>query len=88
LVYNKYYVDEIYNIFIVKPIELFSRYVLWKGVDDALIDGAVDSGARRIRGAGGIFRQMQSGTIRNYATWVMTGSIILLIILGLTGGGR
>jgi NADH-quinone oxidoreductase subunit L len=88
LVYNKYYVDEIYNIFIVKPIELFSRYVLWKGVDDALIDGAVDSGARRIRGAGGIFRQMQSGTIRNYATWVVTGSLILLIILGLAGSSR
>jgi NADH-quinone oxidoreductase subunit L len=88
LIYNKYYVDEIYNYLIVKPIELFSRFVLWKGVDDALIDGAVNAGGRRIRGLGGILRHMQSGTIRNYATWVMTGSLLVLIILGLVGGSK
>jgi hypothetical protein len=31
---------------------------------------------------------MQSGTIRNYATWVMAGSLLVLIILGLAGGGK
>jgi NADH-quinone oxidoreductase subunit L len=72
----------------VKPIEIFSRFVLWKGVDDILIDGAVNSGGRRIRGVGSILRLMQSGTIRNYAAWVMTGSIIVLIILGLSGARR
>ncbi len=88
LIYNKYYVDEIYNALIVKPIEVFSRFVLWKGVDDVMIDGAVDAGSRRIRGVGAVLRHMQSGTIRNYATWVMTGSLLVLILLGLVGGGR
>jgi NADH-quinone oxidoreductase subunit L len=88
LIYNKYYVDEIYNAFIVKPIEIFSRFVLWKGVDDALIDGTVNGGSRRIRGLGAALRHMQSGTIRNYATWVMTGSLLVLILLGLAGGGK
>jgi NADH-quinone oxidoreductase subunit L len=88
IVYNKFYVDEIYKFLIVKPIEIFSRFVLWKGVDDILIDGAVNSGGRRIRGVGSILRLMQSGTIRNYAAWVMTGSIIVLIILGLSGARR
>jgi NADH-quinone oxidoreductase subunit L len=88
LVYNKYYVDETYNALIVKPIELFSRYILWKGVDDVFIDGTVDSGGRRVRGVGAIFRQMQSGTIRNYATWVMAGTLVLLIVLTLTGGAK
>lgn len=88
LIYNKYYVDEIYNALIVKPIEIFSRFVLWKGVDDVVIDGAVDAGSRRIRGVGTVLRHMQSGTIRNYATWVMTGSLLVLILLGLVGGGR
>jgi NADH-quinone oxidoreductase subunit L len=88
LIYNKYYVDEIYNALIVKPIEIFSRFVLWKGVDDALIDGAVNAGGRRIRGVGAVLQHMQSGTIRNYATWVMAGSLVVLIILGLAGGGK
>ena len=88
LIYNKYYVDEIYAALITKPVELFSRFVLWKGVNDVVIDGAVDGGGRRIRGVGAIFRRMQSGEIRNYATWVVMGSIILLVILGLAGSGR
>jgi NADH-quinone oxidoreductase subunit L len=88
LIYHKYYVDEIYDALIVQPIVLLSRFVLWKGVDDALIDGAVNAGSRRIRGVGTIFQHMQSGTIRNYATWVMAGSLLVLIILGLAGGGK
>jgi NADH-quinone oxidoreductase subunit L len=88
LVYNKYYVDEIYSVLIVKPIELFSRFILWKFVDDALVDGAVDGGGRRIRGIGSVLRRMQSGEIRNYAAWVMTGCLIVLVILGLAGGGK
>jgi NADH-quinone oxidoreductase subunit L len=87
LIYNKFYVDETYSALITKPVELFSRFILWKGVDDVLIDGAVDGGGRRIRGVGAILRRMQSGEIRNYATWVMMGSILVLVILGLAGGG-
>jgi len=85
---HKYYVDELYGAVIVRPLEQFSRSVLWKGVDSKVIDGAVDGGGRRFRGVGGILRQMQSGTIRNYATWVMAGSLFILIVLGLTGGAR
>ena len=85
---NKYYVDEIYGALIVKPLEFVSRLVLWKGVDNVLLDGTVDGGARRIRGAGAILRQMQSGSIRNYATWVVAGSLAILVLLGLAGGIR
>jgi NADH-quinone oxidoreductase subunit L len=88
LIYNKYYVDEIYSALIVKPVELFSRFILWKGVDEILVDGAVDGGSRQIRGIGAVLRRMQSGEIRNYAAWVMTGSLIVLIILSLAGGSR
>ncbi len=87
LVLNKFYVDEVYSAFIIKPIEVISRYVLWKGVDVGLIDGAaVDGGGRGIRAVGGLLRQLQSGSIRNYATWVMAGSLIVIFVLGLVGG--
>jgi NADH-quinone oxidoreductase subunit L len=88
LVYNKYYVDEIYSWLIVRPLTAFSRVVLWKGADNALINGSVDGMARHFRRVGGLLRRMQSGNIRSYATWVMAGSLVILIVLGLAGGGR
>jgi NADH-quinone oxidoreductase subunit L len=88
LTLHKYYVDEFYSAVIVRPLEALSRSVLWRGVDNTLIDGAVDGGGRRFRGVGGILRQMQSGSIRNYATWVMAGSLFILIVMGLSGGAR
>jgi len=81
-------VDDKTTALIVRPIEVFSRAVLWKGVDVAAVDGAVDLLGHRFRGIGAIFRQMQSGSIRNYATWVMLGSLLVLIVLGLAGGAR
>jgi NADH-quinone oxidoreductase subunit L len=87
-VYNKYYVDELYAAVIVKPLELFSKYVLWKGVDENAIDkGAVNGLGHLIRGWGNLFRLLQSGSIRNYATWVLAGSLLVIFVLGLVGGG-
>jgi NADH-quinone oxidoreductase subunit L len=88
LVYNKYYVDEIYSWFIVRPLTTLSRLVLWKGADEGVINRNVDGLGRRIRGAGGLLRRMQSGNIRSYATWVMAGSLVIIIVLGLAGGGK
>ena len=42
LVYNKYFVDEIYDAAVVKPTVEGSRAVLWRGVDVAIIDGVVN----------------------------------------------
>jgi NADH-quinone oxidoreductase subunit L len=89
LVSNKYYVDEIYAALIVKPLQGISRTLLWKGVDEGLIDqGMVTGFARIIKGWGSLLRQLQSGSIRNYATWVLAGSLLVIFVLGLFGGAR
>jgi NADH-quinone oxidoreductase subunit L len=88
LIYNKYYVDEFYSWLIVRPLTAFSRVALWKGADNALINGSVDGMGRHFRRVGGLLRRMQSGNIRSYATWVMAGSLVILIVLGLAGGGK
>jgi NADH-quinone oxidoreductase subunit L len=89
LVANKYYVDEFYQAAFVRPLEGVSRFVLWRGVDEAAIDTFLVTGlARIIRGWGSILRQWQSGSIRNYATWVLAGSLLVIFVLGLVGGGR
>ncbi len=89
LVANKYYVDEIYSAMIVKPLEGISRFVLWRGVDQAVIDSSFVNGlGRAVRGWGALLRQLQSGSIRNYATWVLAGSLVIIFIFSLAGGGR
>ena len=86
LVYNKYFVDEVYDATVVEPLVEGSRTVLWRGVDAGLIDGTVNGVGTRSRGIGCILRLLQSGNIRSYAAWVVLGSIVLLLAIGLAGG--
>lgn len=89
LVANKYYVDEAYHATVVNPIRGISRMILWRGVDEAVIDASLVNGLGRVvRGWGALLRQWQSGSIRNYATWILAGSLLVIFALGLAGGGR
>ena len=66
--------------------------MLWEGVDAGLIDGSVNGVGKAARGIGGLLRQLQSGNIRSYATWVVFGSVVLIVAMGIAastaGGGR
>jgi NADH-quinone oxidoreductase subunit L len=86
LIYNKYFVDEIYDATVVKPVVGGSRVVLWKGVDAGLIDGIVNGVGARARDVGSVLRLLQSGNIRSYATWVLFGSVALIVAITLAGG--
>jgi NADH-quinone oxidoreductase subunit L len=88
LVYNKYFVDEIYDAAVVKPVVGGSRAVLWQGIDTGVIDGAVNGIGARSRDIGGWLKLIQSGSIRSYATWVLFGSVILMVALSLVGAAR
>jgi NADH-quinone oxidoreductase subunit L len=88
LVYNKYFVDEIYDAAVVKPVVQGSRALLWRWMDAGLIDGIVNGVGARARNFGGVLRLMQSGNIRSYATWVLFGSVLVIVALGIAGGIR
>ena len=77
-VLNKYYVDEIYSAAIVKPLIAFSRAALWHGVDQGVVDAAVNGSASATRRISGGVRQMQSGNVRSYAGWVAAGSAVVI----------
>jgi NADH-quinone oxidoreductase subunit L len=88
LVYNKYYVDEVYDAVVVHPIRDGSATVLWKGADAGFIDGLANGLAARARDVGGVLRHWQSGNIRNYAAWVVLGSIAVIAAITWMGGAR
>jgi NADH-quinone oxidoreductase subunit L len=84
LIYNKYFVDEIYDATIVNPIITGSRSVLWHGMDQGVIDGIVNGVGTQSQSVGGVLKLLQSGNIRSYATWVVLGAVGLLIVMGIT----
>jgi NADH-quinone oxidoreductase subunit L len=76
---RKYYVDEIYDAVIVRPVAWISRIVLWRGVDQTLVDGAAVNGAARVsRGLGWIGSRLQSGQVGVYVVIFLVGAIWIL----------
>jgi NADH-quinone oxidoreductase subunit L len=84
VLYNKYYVDELYLAVIVRPLLWISTNVLWHTVDEGIIDGTVNGVGRVARETGGELRELQSGNARSYAAWVVAGAVgftVLLVVL-------
>jgi NADH-quinone oxidoreductase subunit L len=81
LLYNKYYVDEIYQAAVVSPLVWLSRNVLWKVVDAGVIDGTVNGVAHGAEAVGDTLRHTQSGNTRSYAVWVIVGALVIFAII-------
>ena len=78
VVANKFYVDEIYNTFIVQPIRNASHFLLWKLFDTGIIDGIVNGVAALIRVIGGMFRRLQTGVVQAYIVSMVIGIVLFL----------
>jgi NADH-quinone oxidoreductase subunit L len=76
MVLHKYYIDEGYGAIFVKPLLALSTIVLWRGVDQGVIDGLVNGAGTSSKGIGNELRQ--SGNIRSYAAWVAIGAAAIL----------
>jgi NADH-quinone oxidoreductase subunit L len=77
-VLGKYYVDELYQAAIVKPLLLGSTELLWHGVDQTVIDRTINNSAEASRDVSDGLRKMQSGNIRSYAGWVAAGAAAII----------
>ena len=84
LIWNKYWIDQIYGFVIVRPLLVISRYILWGGFDRGVIGGGNRVLAGSAQGAGALLRRIQSGNIRSYAGWLAIGAaaILLLVFFG------
>ncbi len=79
LIYHKYYVDEIYDALIVKPLNWFSRVILWKGVDAGVIDGiGVNGSAKSTEFIGRALGLLQNGMANSYALYFVMGMVLII----------
>ena len=76
---NKWYVDEIYDALIVRPLVWLSREVLWKRIDQQVVDGAAVNGtARGARALGWANRWLQTGQVGMYVALFVIGVLVIL----------
>jgi NADH-quinone oxidoreductase subunit L len=79
---NKWYVDEIYDAVIVRPIMWLSDNVLWKVVDKGVIDGfAANGSAAFARTMGWIGSRLQTGYVGTYMFLFVLAALILLRVV-------
>lgn len=79
LVYNKYYIDEIYDTVVVKPVMWMSA-TFHRVVDLLVVDGIVNGLGKLVTHFSRTLRHVQSGAIGFYLM-VMVLSIVLIIFL-------
>ncbi|MET3374125.1 NADH-quinone oxidoreductase subunit L [Variovorax boronicumulans] len=78
LLENKYYLDWINENILARGARLLGTG-LWKGGDQALIDGALVNGSWKVVGrVAGVVRWLQSGFIYHYAFAMLLGIFILM----------
>ncbi|HNP47987.1 MAG TPA: NADH-quinone oxidoreductase subunit L [Bacteroidia bacterium] len=78
LLYNKYYIDEIYQSTFVKPLYSISNF-FWKIVDNSIVDGLVNGVSKSVVWAGQTIRLVQTGNVGFYIFAMVFGIIAMLL---------
>jgi NADH-quinone oxidoreductase subunit L len=84
ILYNKYYVDELYINVITKPVVSLGN-LLWS-IDRNLVDGFVNFTANTARWKGGLFARVQNGQVQTYGLVTVIGGIMLFALAFLIRG--
>ncbi len=79
LLFNKYYVDEIYNELVVLPVRNGAR-ALYNVVDRKGIDGIVNGVARAIGRVSRGLSPVESGFVRTYALSIFIGVVLVALV--------
>ncbi|MEP6927182.1 MAG: NADH-quinone oxidoreductase subunit L [Ginsengibacter sp.] len=78
IIKNKFYVDELYNAIIVKPLQVISN--LLRKIDKSGIDGIVNGVGKSINYGSRQIRLLQSGQAGTYILLMVIGMLVLFII--------
>lgn len=80
LVFHKYYIDEIYDLLIVKPTKAIGAFMEEKAEKQG-IDFAVDEVGFQVKEVSRRISFWQSGRIRSYALNMVAGMVIILLFV-------
>lgn len=76
---NKWYVDELYNSIITKPLNGLGVFAN-RFIEKSGIDGIVNGVGKSVQWGGRQLRLLQSGQVGSYVLWMVLGILILFVI--------
>lgn len=84
LVENLFYVDQLYDWTIVRPLVWLSRRVLWNALDETVVDGlAVHGTARAVGFMAVLASAMQTGVLQRYLLYFLIGAVAVIAYMAL-----
>jgi NADH-quinone oxidoreductase subunit L len=84
ILYNKYYIDEFYQMSIVALTKGIS-YIL-HFIDTVIVEGLVKLVTGIVHGLGRLGSKLQTGQVQTYGAVAFIGLAVLAVIYALTGG--
>lgn len=75
---GKWYVDELYNAIIVKPLDLLAQFLTF--FDKNIIDGIVNGVGRLVQYGSRQLRLLQSGLVGGYVLLMVIGILVLFLV--------
>ncbi len=82
LLWNKYYIDELYQVLFVRPLQHISQ-VFFRFFDRSIIDqGYIQGVANLVQGLGKAVRYIQNGQVQRYLAAVALGIIMIWYLSG------
>jgi NADH-quinone oxidoreductase subunit L len=89
VLWNKYYVDELYDFIVVRPAKWIANNIMVTITDGKIIEGIVNGVPEAIRNLGDRLRKLQSGFLQHYAISMAFGLflILTLILIATNRGG-
>ena len=75
---NKWYVDELYNALVVRPLDVLAQILVF--IDKHIIDWIVNGVGRLIQYSSRQLRLLQSGQVGGYVLLMVVGIIVLFLV--------
>ncbi len=73
---NKFYIDELYDFIIIKPLLLSSHFIA-KVIDPKIFDGFMNLNVWGYTSAAALFSKLQNGKVRFYALYILAGVSVM-----------
>jgi NADH-quinone oxidoreductase subunit L len=80
VIYNKYYIDEIYQKLILNPLVSLSR-AFWLYMDVDFIDRATYTLSEFVQNSAEGLRSLQTGNLQRYALYIVVGFIAMISVI-------
>lgn len=77
---SRFYVDEIYDTVIVRPLNAISR-LSYQFIEKGIMDGIVDGSGQLVSGISGVLRNFQNGKVGTYLFGFVIATLIIFILM-------